>query len=70
MRKPAEAVEAASVFTATGSVAVDSYESSTASVPLFAAVSPKRESGPCTGEPSAATICATGAGVPHGCPRL
>ena len=47
MRKLADAAEAASVLTATGSVLVDSYDSSSASVPLFAAVSPKRDSGPC-----------------------
>ena len=47
MRKPAEAADAANVFTATGSVLVESYESSSANVPLLAAVSPKRDSGPC-----------------------
>ena len=47
MRKLADAAEAASVFTATGRVLVDPNESSSARVPLLAAVSPKRDSGPC-----------------------
>ena len=47
MRKLADAAEAASVLTATGRVLVDSYDSSNAIVPLLAAVSPNRDSGPC-----------------------
>lgn len=40
-------MDAARVFTATGKLLVESYESSRARVPLLAAVSPNRLMGPC-----------------------
>ena len=45
-RKAAAAADAATVFTAAGSVFVCSKESHSAIMPAFEAVSPKRESGP------------------------
>ena len=45
-RQVAAVADAATVFTATGSDRVLSYESSSVSTPVLAAVSPNRESGP------------------------
>lgn len=47
LKSPAQ-TEAQAVFTPTGNVRVKSYELSIASIPEFAAVSPKRDIGPCT----------------------
>jgi hypothetical protein len=46
IRNNAAATDAATVFKETGSFSVYSNESIKAKVPVFAAVSPKRESGP------------------------
>jgi hypothetical protein len=48
IRHAAAAEDAATVFTLTGNPLVLSNSSKSASMPELAAVSPKRESGPCT----------------------